>query len=379
MSSPCRCARLRATGGGWAEDYGSCRNPASAGRLERRRNPGTSTTCASSRSRRHHRVGGAGDVALSSAIRPCGDDRLRAGRGGHTRVGNCEPGALVKASGQYGSTASGPCSGSTQRTIRSSNRSSSIGWFRPTTPPAAMPFIARSARSAGKATRWRAATVARRSGVPWPRISSRHRTSGNGRDVQQTTAHRPDIDGLRGLAICRSACLRRLRALAARWPSRHRRLLRRIGLPHLVVDSGGPRERHFRPAVFLPSAGPPRPAGAAHRAARSLRGWLVPAVRPRVPRTRRRGRRRRRLRLQLPGVEQPRRRRHRHPVHLWSVAILGEFCLVWPALLNLTWRNRRGLRLLIPGFLILSFGVGLYWAYTHPAAAFIHHSRGSGS
>ncbi len=56
--------------------------------------------------------------------------------------------------------------------------------------------------------------------------------------------------------------------------------------------------------------------------------------------------------------------------HLWSVAILGQFCLVWPALLQLASRYREGTGLLIPTLLALSFGVGLYWSYTHPTAAF---------
>lgn len=108
------------TGGGWAEDYGSCRNPnyAEAG-LETasdiratvdymRRQPFVlpDRTIVAGQS-----AGAWGTVAASS-LNPPGVPAMIAfapGRGGHQPgVGNCEPGALVKATAKYGATARVP-------------------------------------------------------------------------------------------------------------------------------------------------------------------------------------------------------------------------------------------------------------------------------
>ena len=109
-----------ANGGGWAEDYGSCESPdfARAG-LETasdiqatidymRKQPFvlSDRTIVVGQS-----AGAWGTVALSS-LNPMGSPAMIAfapGRGGHQPgVGNCEPGALVKAAGKYGSTARVP-------------------------------------------------------------------------------------------------------------------------------------------------------------------------------------------------------------------------------------------------------------------------------
>ena len=108
------------TGGGWAEEYGSCKSPnfAQAG-LETasdiqatidymRKQPFvlSDRTIVVGQS-----AGAWGTVALSS-LNPAGVPAMIAfapGRGGHQPgVGNCEPGALVKATGTYGSTARRP-------------------------------------------------------------------------------------------------------------------------------------------------------------------------------------------------------------------------------------------------------------------------------
>ena len=109
-----------ATGGGWAEEYGSCKNPDfRRGGLE----TASDIQATIDYMRRQpfvlpdrtvvvgHSAGAWGTVALSS-LNPAGVPAMIAfapGRGGHIPgVGNCEPGALVKAAGQYGSTARGP-------------------------------------------------------------------------------------------------------------------------------------------------------------------------------------------------------------------------------------------------------------------------------
>jgi dienelactone hydrolase len=108
------------TGGGWAEDYGSCKNPdyAAAGLA------GASDILAAVDYMRRqpfvlpdrsvivgHSAGAWGTVAASS-LNPPGVPAMIAfapGRGGHQPgVGNCEPGALVKAAARYGSTAHVP-------------------------------------------------------------------------------------------------------------------------------------------------------------------------------------------------------------------------------------------------------------------------------
>jgi dienelactone hydrolase len=109
-----------ASGGGWAEEYGSCRNPdfAHAG-LETasdikatidymRRQPFVQAdrTLVVGQS-----AGAWGTLALSS-LNPQGVAAMIAfapGRGGHNQgVGNCSPDALVKAAAGYGSTARVP-------------------------------------------------------------------------------------------------------------------------------------------------------------------------------------------------------------------------------------------------------------------------------
>ncbi len=109
-----------ATGGGWAEAYGSCKNPDFAdGGVETASDiqatidymrkqpfvlPGRTIVVGQS-------AGAWGTVALSSR-NPAGVPAMIAfapGRGGHIPgVGNCEPGALVKAAAKYGSTAHVP-------------------------------------------------------------------------------------------------------------------------------------------------------------------------------------------------------------------------------------------------------------------------------
>lgn len=109
-----------ATGGGWAEDYGSCKNPDFVhGGLETasdiqatidymRKQPfiQSDRTIVVG-----HSAGAWGTVALSS-LNTMGVPAMIAfapGRGGHQPgVGNCEPGALVKAAAKYGSTAHVP-------------------------------------------------------------------------------------------------------------------------------------------------------------------------------------------------------------------------------------------------------------------------------
>lgn len=109
-----------ATGGGWAEDYGSCKNPSftQAG-LE----TAADIQAAIDYMRQQpfvladhtivvgHSAGAWGTVALSSR-NPKGVPAMiafAAGRGGHIPgVGNCEPGALVKSAATYGSTARTP-------------------------------------------------------------------------------------------------------------------------------------------------------------------------------------------------------------------------------------------------------------------------------
>ncbi len=108
-----------ATGGGWAEEYGSCTHPdfvrgglATASDIEATINymrqqpfilPDHAIVIGQS-------AGAWGTVALSS-LDPAGVAGMIAfapGRGGHQPGGNCDPRALVKAAGQYGSTARGP-------------------------------------------------------------------------------------------------------------------------------------------------------------------------------------------------------------------------------------------------------------------------------
>jgi dienelactone hydrolase len=109
-----------ATGGGWAEDYGSCKNPdflraglETASDIQAtidymRRQPFVlpDHTLVVGQS-----AGAWGTVAFSS-LNPAGVPAMiafAAGRGGHIPgVGNCEPGNLVKAAGRYGSTAKVP-------------------------------------------------------------------------------------------------------------------------------------------------------------------------------------------------------------------------------------------------------------------------------
>ncbi len=109
-----------ATGGRWAEQYGSCSSPdyftaglATASDIKAtidymRRQPFVSPdhTVVVGQS-----AGGWGTVALSS-LNPRGVSAMIAfapGRGGHQPlVGNCGPSALVKAAGRYGSTARVP-------------------------------------------------------------------------------------------------------------------------------------------------------------------------------------------------------------------------------------------------------------------------------
>lgn len=51
--------------------------------------------------------------------------------------------------------------------------------------------------------------------------------------------------------------------------------------------------------------------------------------------------------------------------HLWSLAILVQFSVVWPVLLKKTATPR-----ILAALLLLSFGASLYLSYSHPAAAF---------
>lgn len=108
-----------ATGGGWAEEYGSCTHPdfvrgglATASDIQAtidymRRQPfilPDHTIVVG------HSAGAWGTVAISS-LNPAGVEAMIAfapGRGGHQPRGNCEPRALVQAASQYGSTARGP-------------------------------------------------------------------------------------------------------------------------------------------------------------------------------------------------------------------------------------------------------------------------------
>jgi dienelactone hydrolase len=108
------------TGGGWAEDYGSCNNPnyvagglATASDIQAtidymRKQPFIlpDRTLVIGQS-----AGAWGTVAISS-LNPAGVPAMIAfapGRGGHIPgVGNCTPDALVRASAKYGSTARVP-------------------------------------------------------------------------------------------------------------------------------------------------------------------------------------------------------------------------------------------------------------------------------
>ena len=108
------------TGGGWAEDYGSCRNPdfVKSG-LETasdivatvdymRRQP----FILPDRSLIVGQSAGAWGTVAASSLNPPGVPAMIAfapGRGGHQPgVGNCEPAALVKAAAKYGATAHVP-------------------------------------------------------------------------------------------------------------------------------------------------------------------------------------------------------------------------------------------------------------------------------
>ena len=51
--------------------------------------------------------------------------------------------------------------------------------------------------------------------------------------------------------------------------------------------------------------------------------------------------------------------------HLWSLAILAQFCVVWPVLLKKIANPR-----IIAALLLLSFGISFYCSYYHPLAAF---------
>jgi dienelactone hydrolase len=108
-----------ATGGGWAEDYGSCTNPNYFG-------AGLETASDIDATLKYMRqqpfvlaehnlvVGqsaGAWGTVAASSLNPPGVSAMiafAAGRGGHQPGGNCAPGTLVKAAGRYGSTARVP-------------------------------------------------------------------------------------------------------------------------------------------------------------------------------------------------------------------------------------------------------------------------------
>ncbi len=192
----------------------------------------------------------------------------------------------------------------------------------------------------------------------------------------KTVGHRSDIDGLRAVAIVAVLAF----DASARRLSRHRCLFRRFGLPDLLVDPGGSRERHFRSAVFLSLAGPPRVAGAAHGAACGFRLRLVLPVRPRVPPARRGDRHRCRLRLQFPVVECGGRRRHRHPLApverrdsrpvLSRVAGVGATCLAL--------QGRCGVAHSHPAGAVVRRGL-LLGLHQIPPRHSIRRSRGSGS
>jgi pimeloyl-ACP methyl ester carboxylesterase len=109
-----------ATGGGWAEDYGSCKSPnfTRAG-LE----TASDIKAAIDSMRRQpfvlqdrtivvgHSAGGWGTLALSSLDPPgvAGMIDFAGGRGGHQPgIGNCEPQAMVKSAAVYGRTARVP-------------------------------------------------------------------------------------------------------------------------------------------------------------------------------------------------------------------------------------------------------------------------------
>jgi dienelactone hydrolase len=109
-----------ATGGAWAEEYGSCKNPDFVrGGLETASD--IQATIDYMRKQAFilsdHTIvvgqsaGAWGTLGLSS-LNPAGVPAMIAfapGRGGHhPGVGNCEPGALVEAAGRYGSTARRP-------------------------------------------------------------------------------------------------------------------------------------------------------------------------------------------------------------------------------------------------------------------------------
>jgi dienelactone hydrolase len=108
-----------ATGGGWAEQYGSCTNPdytraglETASDIQaaidymRRQSfvlPGRTIVVG-------HSAGGWGTLALSSLNPPgvSGMIDFAGGRGGRQPGGNCEPQAMVKSAAFYGSTARVP-------------------------------------------------------------------------------------------------------------------------------------------------------------------------------------------------------------------------------------------------------------------------------
>ena len=112
------------TGGAWAEDYGSCRSPdyfgaglqgaadikATIDHMRGQAYVAPDRTIVIGQS-----AGGWATVALSSLNPPAvpGMINFAGGRGGHQKLsgggmGNCEPDALVKAAGRYGSTARVP-------------------------------------------------------------------------------------------------------------------------------------------------------------------------------------------------------------------------------------------------------------------------------
>lgn len=55
---------------------------------------------------------------------------------------------------------------------------------------------------------------------------------------------------------------------------------------------------------------------------------------------------------------------------LWSVALLAQFCIAWPVVLKLSWPYGDRGAAAIAALLLLSFLAGLYGAYTHATAAF---------